>query len=183
MAGPAAVLVVAATPRELEGAEGARSFACGIGPVEAAARTAVELAGDRATALLHVGIGGVRAGAGPRLLDAVVGSRSLYCDSALAEPIMPDPGMLAAVTAALPDAFLLPIGTSARVGGTTGTSVEAMEGYAVLRAAALAGVPALELRVISNEIEEQDRSRWAFDDAFARLAEVTRAAVAALSRG
>ncbi len=47
--------------------------------------------------------------------------------------------------------------------------VEAMEGFAVLRAAALAGVPALEVRAISNEVGEHDRSRWRIDDALAAL--------------
>ncbi len=45
-----------------------------------------------------------------------------------------------------------------------------MEGFAVLRACELAGVPALEVRVTSNEIEEPDRARWRFDEAFALLA-------------
>ena len=64
-----------------------------------------------------------------------------------------------------------PIGTSARVGGAHGVDVEAMEGFAVLRACELAGVPAVEVRVVSNEIDEPDRSLWRFDDAFAALAE------------
>ena len=34
-----------------------------------------------------------------------------------------------------------------------------MEGYAVLRAAALAGVPAVEVRVLANAIGEPDRAR------------------------
>jgi nucleoside phosphorylase len=38
-----------------------------------------------------------------------------------------------------------------------------MEGFAVLRAAALAGVPAVEIRAISNEIGEHDRTRWQID--------------------
>ena len=46
---------------------------------------------------------------------------------------------------------MLPIGTSARVGGTHDVDVEAMEGFAVLRACELAGVPAVEVRVVSNE--------------------------------
>ncbi len=45
-----------------------------------------------------------------------------------------------------------------------------MEGFAVLRAAELAGVPALELRAISNDPEERDRARWQFDGALAALA-------------
>jgi nucleoside phosphorylase len=44
-----------------------------------------------------------------------------------------------------------------------------MEGFAVLRAARLAGVPAVEVRAVSNEIDEPDRTRWRFDDALATL--------------
>ncbi len=64
---------------------------------------------------------------------------------------------------------MLPIATSARVGGGTACDVEAMEGFAVLRAAELAGVPAIELRTVSNLVEERDRSRWRFDEALAEL--------------
>src|SRR5206468_622640 len=39
-----------------------------------------------------------------------------------------------------------------------------------LRACELAGVPAVELRAISNSPAEADRTRWRFDDAFAALA-------------
>src|SRR5919201_1114051 len=49
--------------------------------------------------------------------------------------------------------------------------LEAMEGFGVLRAAALAGVPAVELRAVSNAVDETDRSLWRFDDAFAALAD------------
>ena len=44
-----------------------------------------------------------------------------------------------------------------------------MEGYGVLRAAQDAGVPALEVRVVSNEVEEQDRARWMFSEALGTL--------------
>jgi nucleoside phosphorylase len=44
-----------------------------------------------------------------------------------------------------------------------------MEGFAVLRACALAGVPAVEVRAVSNELDEQDRSRWEIDLALASL--------------
>jgi nucleoside phosphorylase len=39
----------------------------------------------------------------------------------------------------------------------------------VLRAAGLAGVPAVEVRAVSNEIDEPNRERWRFDDALAAL--------------
>ena len=48
---------------------------------------------------------------------------------------------------------------------------EAMEAFAVLRACALAGVPAVELRAVSNAIDEPDRAKWRFDDALAALAD------------
>jgi futalosine hydrolase len=75
-----------------------------------------------------------------------------------------------------------PIGTSARIGGTSGVEVEAMEGFAVLRAAELAGVPAVEARVISNEIDEPDRARWRLDEALAALAETLPRLVRAAGR-
>ena len=69
--------------------------------------------------------------------------------------------------------MLLPIGTSAAVGGVRGDArVEAMEGFGVLRAAWLAGVPAVEVRAISNEIGEADRAKWRLGDAITMLATV-----------
>jgi futalosine hydrolase len=59
--------------------------------------------------------------------------------------------------------------------------VEAMEGFGVLRAAQLAGVPAIEVRVVSNVIEEPDRRLWRFDDAFAAVASITPRLVAAIT--
>jgi futalosine hydrolase len=43
-----------------------------------------------------------------------------------------------------------------------GAQVEAMEGFAVLRAANRAGVPAIELRGISNRVGSRERSGWNF---------------------
>jgi nucleoside phosphorylase len=163
------LLVVAATDRELAGVEGAATLACGIGPVEAAAATARRLAQEPPAALLHVGLAGRR---GFRGCELVVGSEALYCDAAgslVPARARPDAGLLAAARAALPEARVLPIGTSAHVGGSSGCDIEAMEGFAVLRAAELAGVPAVEVRVVSNEVEEPDRARWRFDDALALL--------------
>lgn len=176
-----ALLVVAATERELAGAGAAPALACGIGPVEAAVRTATRLSEARPELLLHVGLAGARRGSGVRTLDVVAGSESVYCDADLAPPLRPSSELLGVVMDAIPGVRALPIGTSARVGQTQGTPVEAMEGYAVLRAAQLAGVPAVEVRVVSNEIEEADRARWLFNEGFARLADVTRMLVRTLT--
>jgi futalosine hydrolase len=164
------ILVVAATERELAGAAGAATLACGIGPVEAAAATARALAELRPDALLHVGIAGARGIPVPQL---VIGSEAVYEDALagglVPERVRPDPRLVDAAQRALPAARVLPIGTSARVGGTSDCEVEAMEGFAVLRAARIAGVPAVEVRAVSNEIDEPDRGLWRFDDALAAL--------------
>ena len=172
----AVILVVAAVEQELAGAGGAATLCCGIGPIEAAAATAAALARSKVDAVVHVGIAGMRADAGLQLLDTVIGDEAVYEDRAARggpPRLGPDPRMLAAARRALPGAAVRSIGTSARVGGTSGCGVEAMEGYAVLRAAELAGVPAIEVRVISNEITESDRARWRFDEAFAAVAALT----------
>jgi futalosine hydrolase len=167
------VLVIAATERELEGLDPAahRLLVCGVGPVEAAAATARALAVSRPRGVLQVGLAGAHGFGEPHL---VLGSEALYCDakesSLVPTRALPDGDLLAAARAVLPDARVTAIGTSARVGGSTGCEVEAMEGFAVLRACVLAGVPALELRVVVNEVSEPDRARWRFEDGFALLA-------------
>jgi nucleoside phosphorylase len=164
------VLLVAATQRELEGLRGADAVVCGVGPVEAAARTAAALAERRPDSVLHVGL------AGSRTLDpltVVLGSAAVYEDLSAAIPVVgrtePDAALLARARAWLPDALVFPIGTSAAVGGSGACEVEAMEGFGVLRACALAGVPAVELRVIANSPDEPDRAKWRLEDALGVL--------------
>jgi futalosine hydrolase len=163
------ILVVAATGPELCGRPG---LVCGVGPVEAAAATARALANDPPGGVLHVGVAGCRRGCGVEPPALVIGSEAVYDDLVVKlapRRVHPDPRLVEAARAALPGAPVLAIGTSASVGGTRGHDVEAMEGFAVLRACELAGVPAVEVRAVSNEIEEEDRSRWQIEDALAAL--------------
>ena len=107
-----------------------------------------------------------------------MGTEAIYCDLGVPEHFAPSrlttpAALVEAVCRAVPDATRAAIGTSGRIGHTTGCEVEAMEGFGVLRAAALASVPAIEVRVISNAIEETDRTRWRFDDAFAAVQALT----------
>jgi nucleoside phosphorylase len=170
------VLLVAATELELCGRDG---LVCGVGPVEAAAATARALAAaEPGTAVLHVGLAGSDELAPGSL---VVGSQAVYDDLVARWPIVarvpPDPDLVESALRALPGAELLPVRTSARVDAprqtTPGTPlVEAMEGFGVLRAAQLAGVPAVEVRVVSNEVGEEDRERWSVDAALETLGRV-----------
>ncbi len=168
------ILVVAATARELGDLDSAATLVCGIGPVEAALATASALSRRKPDAVLHVGIAGA-ATLPPRTL--VLGSEAVYCDlldpnstMTRLERIEPDAGLLATARRALPAAEVMPIATTARVGGGTACDVEAMEGFGVLRAAQVTGVPAVELRAVSNAVAEPDRTRWAIEDALAALA-------------
>ena len=185
--GSPVLLLVAATESELCGHEG---LVCGVGPVEAAAATARALALRKFGAVLNVGL------AGGRGLDAgtiVIGTESLYRDLAAEWPVVdragPDQELVDLARATLPDAVACPIQTSAAVGGARDTAsqgrlVEAMEGFGVLRAAELARVPAVEVRAISNEIGESDRTRWQLDLALAALAEaLPRLLVSVRARG
>ena len=164
------LLVVAATARELAAVEGADTLVCGIGPVEAALETARALAERRPDVLLHVGIAGAR---GLPVGTCVVGTEAMYIDITAAIPVvertLPDRRLLATLREAVPELRPLPIATSARVGGSSGFEVEAMEGFAVLRAAEVAGVPAVEVRVVANEIDEPDRAKWRLGEALATL--------------
>ena len=170
------ILVVAATEREFAGASGADTLCCGIGPVEAGVATAVALSRAQPRALLHVGIAGAPT-LSPRAV--VVGSEAIYCDLVDPASILPRvdrtrpaPALVEAARRAVPDAVTTPIATSARVGGSSSALVEAMEGFAVLRAAELARVPAVEVRTISNRPTDVDRSTWRIEDALDRLREI-----------
>ncbi len=183
------ILVVAATARELAPAEGWLTLQCGVGPVEAAATTAAAIALHRPAIILHVGIGGARRLRELSFASLVIGDEARYCDvnpdsKWAPRVVVPSPILLAAARRALPLAAVLPIGTSGRVGGMADhdadVDVEAMEGFGVLRAARLAGIPAIEVRAISNDIEQLDRTRWHFDAAFAAISAATPLLVAAL---
>jgi len=134
------------------------------------------IAERRPDMVLHVGIAGA-----PELepLSVVIGTEALYADIVdpastipRVERASPSRELVEAARRALPEAHLLPITSSARVGGGGECEVEAMEGFSVLRAAELAGVRAVEVRTISNRPADSDRSRWRIEDALARLGEI-----------
>ena len=158
------MLVVAATERELGARTAVRHVLLrdrsggGGGAHGAGARE------RQPDAVLHIGIAGARA---IEPLSLVLGSEAVYEDARgplVARASSPTQRCSSDARRAT-RAHVLPIGTSAHVGGTSACEVEAMEGFAVLRACALAGVPAVELRAISNAIDEPDRAKWRFDEA------------------
>jgi len=65
--------------------------------------------------------------------------------------------------------------TARRLAAELGAQVESMEGFAALRAAERMGVPAIELRGISNRCGERASSGWDFDAGIGGVALITRA--------
>src|SRR5207249_2092373 len=159
------ILIVAATDAELCGLAG---LVCGVGPVEAAAATASALAASAGDADVENRIDplrGERRRSGIAVGDIVVGREARYEDLVTTrrlarDAVHADERLVAAACEHLGVPAVV-IGTTARVAGGI-CPVEAMEGFAVLRAAELAGVPAVEVRAISNHVEDE-RSAWRMD--------------------
>ncbi|GAA0793982.1 futalosine hydrolase [Spirilliplanes yamanashiensis] len=177
----------------------------GVGPAAAAAGTArllalAEAAGHPYRAVVSAGIAGGFPGRAP-VGATVLAARSIAADLGAETPdgflpvddlgfgtstVAADPELLAALTAALPQAVVGDILTLATVTGTAATATglaarhpaavaEAMEGYGVACAAATAGIPFAEVRTVSNPIGPRDRAAWRMAEAFAALTEAARA--------
>jgi futalosine hydrolase len=166
----------------------------GVGSAATAATTARILALGHFDAVLSAGIGG---GIGVPVGGTAIATASVAADLGADSPegflsldrlgfgtatLAADPGLVAALTAALPDAVAGPVLTVSTVTGTlSGTRelsarhpeavAEAMEGFGVATAAAQAGVAFGELRTISNAVGPRDRSAWRIADALEGLSE------------
>ncbi len=181
-----AILVVCALPAELRGfaaPDGVDVLACGVGPVEAAIATARALATKRYDFAINAGIGGAFRGSA-EVGDARIitrerlaglgleggGMLTLPDGASLVDEAAADAG-LATRCAALPHQAARGVtvaqvtttdATAASLRTTYGPDVESMEGFAFLRAAQLAGVPAIEVRGISNYVGDRTRAQWDF---------------------
>jgi len=161
---------------------------CGVGPVEAAARVARALAHGRYTTVVNAGIAGSFPGVATVGQGVVVAHESLELDIETGEPLaLPrgertihradsDPSLVAMlVERGVPAVRGITVArvtatdaTAARL-AALGAQIESMEGFAVLRAAEIAGVPAVEIRGISNVVGDRARSGWDFDAGIAGL--------------
>jgi futalosine hydrolase len=153
----------------------------GIGPVEAAAAVSRALAQSTYDLVISAGIAGAFEGAAEIGEGVVVADEFLQLDLETGSPLSLPEGLrvtdragsdLVLVDRLVELGFRSVRGvTVTRVTATDGTAdalaafgvgVESMEGFAVLRAAEIAGVPAIEVRGISNIVCERSRSRWDF---------------------
>jgi len=181
------ILVVCAVAGELQGfaRDGVTVLETGVGPVDAALATSRALASSTYRAVVNAGIGGGFRGRAA-IGDVVVVDAEYYVELGRedGEPLVLPGGRTLTTSATSAPAFLATarehIPNAAFGSGITSAtittsdaraaalneryapSVESMEGFAVLHAAALAGVPAIEVRGISNLVGDRATSGWDF---------------------
>ncbi len=179
--------------RERLGAQARCDFlVCGIGPVETAVRLSALLAAhpQRYGLTLHCGVAGAYIGAGVEVLDVCLATREVLGDLGIEGNgrVIPFPSNLAvAIEFPLDTALcrqvaaLLPgcrVGTFVTVNTASATAsrgaalrqrfdglCENMEGAAVARVCQEFALPCLEVRVVSNLVEDRDPSRWRLAEA------------------
>ncbi|MFJ8882813.1 futalosine hydrolase [Streptomyces sp. NPDC102402] len=172
-------------------------LAGGVGPAAAAAATAFALASapEPYALVVSAGIGGGFAPAAP-VGSLVVATGIVAADLGAETPdgFVPVTGLGFGRDTFLPPASLVrdvvaatgavpgPVLTVSTVTGSAartatllaahpGAVAEAMEGFGVAEAADRLGVPALELRAVSNAVGPRDRGAWRIGDALAALTE------------
>ena len=185
----------------LHRARDADVLAAGVGPAAAAAGAATALALHRYALVVSAGIGGGFAPHAPVgsvvVADAIVaadlGAETAegFADvTALGFGTVrhtPPPAAVRLLADALADAgpprvtgAVLTVstvtGSAARAVGLTtrhpSAAAEAMEGFGVAEAAARYGLPALEIRAVSNAVGPRDRSAWRIGEALTALERV-----------
>lgn len=153
----------------------------GVGPIEAAASVARALAQSRYSLVINAGIAGAFEGAANVGDGVVISEEFMEIGLETGESIsLPDGARvvdhvssdLRIVDRLVETGFTALRGlTVGRVTATSGTAkrlaaygvqTESMEGFAVLRAADMAGVPAVEVRGISNIVTDREQSKWNF---------------------
>lgn len=166
-------------------------IAAGVGPAAAAAGAARALALTPYDLVVSAGIAG---GFDVPLASVVVADAIVAADLGAGTPEgfapvtalgfgtdrhAPPPALVRDLAAAT-GAATGPVLTVSTVTGTAARAAElraahpravaeAMEGFGVAEAAAQAGVPALELRTVSNAVGPRDRAAWRIGDALAAL--------------
>lgn len=191
------ILLVCAVAKELDwlnSRAGVELLIGGVGPVDAASRVAKALAHTKYDVVVNAGIAGTLPGAVEVGDGVVVGEELMELNLETGERIvLPDGNIIVdrvPADAQLVDAitalgFPLVRGiTVSRVTSTDATAqrlrergaeIESMEGFAVLRAAQLAGVPAVEVRGISNVVGDRANSAWDFEGGVRGLRRVLNA--------
>lgn len=177
------------------------TLATGVGPVEASCAVTAALAQQPYALLVNAGIAGAFDGA------AAIGDGVVVADDAIelrlengtplalprgertVEKAHSDPALVDRLRAqGFAALHGITVGrvtstdeTARRLASELGAQVESMEGFAALRAAERSGVPAIELRGISNRCGARASSGWNFAAGMAGLARIVNAFFESLS--
>lgn len=160
----------------------------GVGRTNAAVATAINI--ERYgpfDAVISLGIAGSLPGSDLQIGDMLAAEYCVYAEEGIATPtgfqdmgelgfslgdfagnaVPCDGGLVHAVRDAVPIHRIATVATCSgtdeaaeRIAARTGCAAEAMEGAAVVHAASLLGMPAIELRVISNTTGHRHRQVW-----------------------
>ena len=192
------ILVASAVEAELHffsPRDGVATLLTGVGPVEAACAITAALAQRAYRLLINAGLAGAF-GDGVRIGDGVVVAEdsieiglengaplTLPKGERLIETVRSDDALVARLRA---EGFSAVRGvtvsrvtstdrTAQRLATEVGAEIETMEGFAALRAAERCGVPAIELRGISNRCGPRQSSGWDFAAGCAGLERIVNA--------
>ncbi len=192
------ILVVSAVAAELaflSDRAGVTALAGGVGPVEAACTVTAALCRNRYRLVVNVGLAGafddaaaigdgvvvaedrielaLESGMPLRLPDGERVVESARSDADLTQQLHARGfAALRGVTVCRVTASEV---TARRIAAQHGAQVESMEGFAALRAAERAGVPAIELRGISNRCGPREASGWNFSAGMRGLQRIAEA--------
>ncbi|MGA8099365.1 MAG: hypothetical protein WB810_11990 [Candidatus Cybelea sp.] len=192
------ILLAAAVEAELrfwQPREDVATLVTGVGPIEAACVLAAALASRRYRLVVNAGLAGAFDGAARIGDGVVVGDDTIELNLESGAPLALPAGVKLVETASSAEPLVARLRgkgypvlhgvtvarvtssepTARRLAGELGAQVESMEGFAALRAAALAGVPAIELRGISNRCGDRDQSGWSFPAGIAGLERIVNA--------
>ncbi|PZR58946.1 MAG: futalosine hydrolase [Candidatus Meridianibacter frigidus] len=154
----------------------------GVGPVESGVSVARALAQSSYELVINAGIAGAFPGAADIGQGVVVSEEFMFLGLENGEPLALPGGArvvdrvssdLALVDRMLEQGFAAKRGLTVCAVTATQQSaeglaaygdIESMEGFAVLRAAEMAGVAAIEVRGISNFVTDRAESKWNFDE-------------------
>ncbi|OZM57375.1 futalosine hydrolase [Lottiidibacillus patelloidae] len=184
--------------RGLNGNENFHVIEVGVGPIEAAARTAIALTKENYSLVINAGIAGGFTGkadissivVGDSFIAADLGAETEHGFSSLNELgfgssiIDVDQHLVSKVYRALKNSQI-PVnkGSILTISTVTGSketttelanrvpnaTAEAMEGYGVAMAAKQFNIPAIEVRAISNKVGPRNKSEWKIKDALQSL--------------
>ncbi|MCH2136033.1 MAG: futalosine hydrolase [Phycisphaerales bacterium] len=199
------VAAVEQEARAIGQVEGAHLITTGIGPANAAAAVAAFLVQHpHVSCVANVGVSGLLPGAGLQIGDVAYADPCVDADLGMVTPdgfkrvaqmgfdaglsernaLNADPTLAAVAANLMPGVPVASVVTcsgtherAAEVAARTGAAMEAMEGVAVLRAAARAGVPAIEIRAASNTTGDRNEQVWELPKALEALAGRVRAFV------